>query len=185
MMPVSSHSLAFSPIPRLLPPPLPTHSPSPGKELPISPLLPFFLPFHLIFKREIWINLFCVAEGTTSCELQILANTAIYLKWQIRQSNLLEMRRFFELSSFEKSLCFLISQGASAEQNLIEMSVPCFNEKVQFWETRWALIRDFISVKEVLGNAWNIMRKLHVVNEVQSCIHVTIFLPHGGSCYLH
>lgn len=156
MMPVSSHSLAFSPLPQLLPPPLPTHSPSPGKELPIFPLLPFFLLFHLIFKRKIWINLFCVAEGTTSCELQILANTAIYLKWQIRQSNLLEMRRFFELFSFEKSLCFLVTQGASAQHNLIEMSVLCFNEKVQFGETRWALIRDFISVKEVLGNAWNI-----------------------------
>lgn len=66
----------------------------------------FFSPlrFHLIFRREIWINFSCVAEGTTPCELQILANTAIYLKWQIRQSNLPESRRFFELSSFERVL---------------------------------------------------------------------------------
>lgn len=86
----------------------------------------FFLCFHLIYKREIWINFSCVADGTTSCELQILANTAIYLKRQIRQSNLLEMRGFFELSSFEK-VCFLI-----AEENLIERSIPRFNVKLQF-----------------------------------------------------
>lgn len=60
------------------------------------------LRFHLIFRREIWINFSCVAEGTTFCELQILANTAIYLKWQIRRSNLPESRRFFELFSFER-----------------------------------------------------------------------------------
>ena len=73
------------------------------------------LRFHLIFKREIWINFFCVAEGTTSCELQILANTAIYLKWQIRQSNLLEMTRCFELSAFEKVCVF-----SSHEEHLLE-----------------------------------------------------------------
>ena len=122
MAPVSSHSLAFSPLPQLLPPPLPfplliswqgvTYLPSPSLSL----------CFHLIFKREIWINFFCVAEGTTSCELQILANTAIYLKWQIRQSNLLEMRRFFELSSFEK-VCVFSSHGrASAGKKKIKNS---------------------------------------------------------------
>lgn len=105
----------FSPLPQLLPPPLPFRSSSPGKELPIFPSPSLFLHFHLIFKREIWINCFCVAEGTTSCELQILANTAIYLKWQIRQSNLLEMRSFFELSSFEK-VC--VCGGASVENIL-------------------------------------------------------------------
>lgn len=58
-----------------------------------------------------------------------------------------------------KKVCVFSSHGGgvSAEQNLIEMSALCFNEKVQFWETRRALIRDFISVKEVLGNAWNIV----------------------------
>lgn len=86
-------------------------------ELPISPLLSFFLPFHLIFKCEIWINLLCVAEGTTSCELQILANTAIYLKWQIRESNLLEMRRFFELSSLWKKFVFSHCTGCSCRTN--------------------------------------------------------------------
>ncbi len=74
------------------------------------------LCFHLIFKREIWINFFCVAEGMTSCELQILANTAIYLKWQIRRSNLLGIRRFFELSSFEK-VCVFPSRGEHLLRN--------------------------------------------------------------------
>lgn len=63
----------------------------------------------------------------TSCELQILANTAIYLKWQISQSNLLEMRGFFELSPSEKVCFFLI-----AEENLTERPIPHFNVKVQF-----------------------------------------------------
>lgn len=134
MAPVSSHSLAFSPLPQLLPPPLPFRSSSPGKELPIFASL--FLCFHLIFKREIWINFLCAAEGTTSCELQILANTAIYLKWQIRQSNLLEMRRFFELSSFEKVCVFSLHgehlHKRKKKKNLIETSILCFNEKVQF-----------------------------------------------------
>lgn len=94
-------SRLFSALPLLLPPPLiswqvVTHLP------PLSFLFFFFFRFHLIFRREIWINFSCVAEGTTFCELQILANTAIYLKWQIRQSNLPESRRFFELSSFER-----------------------------------------------------------------------------------
>lgn len=115
--------------------------------------LPFFLCFHLIFKREIWINFFCVAEGTTSCELQILANTAIYLKWQIKQSNLLEMRRFFELSSFEKVCVFLLhgehlQKKKSAFRNI--NNILSFNEKVQFWETR-ALICIFIYVNKVSG----------------------------------
>lgn len=128
MMPVSSHSLAFSPLPQL-PPFL---SSSPGVELPIFSPFPF-LRFHRIFKCEIWINLFCVAERTTSCELQILANTAIYLKWQIRQSNLLEVRRFFELPSFEK-MCIFSSHGEHLLENLIEITF------LQFWETRSALI---------------------------------------------
>lgn len=51
------------------------------------PFSSFFLSVHRTSKREIWINV-CVSEGTASCELQILANTAIYLKLQIRQSNL-------------------------------------------------------------------------------------------------
>ena len=117
--------------------------------------LAFFLLFHLIFKREIWINLLCVAEGMTSCELQILANTAIYLKWQIRQSNLQDTRRFFELSSFEKSLCFLIAQGSSAEKRkLIQMSMPHSNEKVQFWDTRWALIGVLFLWMRCQGMLW-------------------------------
>lgn len=96
--------------------------------------LPFpflLLLFHLIFKREIWINLFCVAEGTTSCELQILANTAIYLKWQIRQSNLLEMRRFFELSSFEK-VCVFSSHGEHLQKkNLIDAVIKEYSSEIK------------------------------------------------------
>lgn len=42
--------------------------------LPFSPL-----PFHLTSKCEIWINV-CVCEGMASCELQILADAAIYVK---------------------------------------------------------------------------------------------------------
>lgn len=86
--------------------------------------------FHLIFKREIWINFLCAAEETTSCELQILANAAIYLKWQIRRSNLLEIRRCFELSSYEEVCCF----GAWAEETAdapVETSILFVNNKVQ------------------------------------------------------
>lgn len=103
MTPVSSHSLAFSSTPTVS---LTTPLPSAPHLLAKSYLSFLFLFFRLIFKLEIWINLFCVAEGTTSSELQILANAAIYLKWQIRQSNLLEMRSFFELSLFEKVCVF-------------------------------------------------------------------------------
>lgn len=118
MAPVSSHSLATSFLYTL---PLLSRPSSPGKYSPIFPsCLPFFFRFHLIFRREIWINFSCVAEGMTFCELQILANTAIYLKWQIRRSNLPESRRFFELSSFERvcvlSRCCRKSQGKHSRQ---------------------------------------------------------------------
>lgn len=91
----ASPAAPSSPSPHLL---ASSHLSSPS----FLPFFPFFFRFHLIFRREIWINFSCVAEGTTFCELQILANTAIYLKWQIRRSNLPESRRFFELSSFER-----------------------------------------------------------------------------------
>lgn len=92
------HSLAFPPLPQFLLPPFPSAPHLLARSYLSSLSFLFFSPlwFHLIFKREIWINF--------SCELQILANTAIYLKWQIRQSNLLEMRRFFELS-FPDEVC--------------------------------------------------------------------------------
>lgn len=156
MMPVSSHSLAFSPLPQLLPPLLPTLSPSPGKELPIFPLLPFFSSSILYsnvkygLTSSVWLR----GRLPVNCKfwptLQFIWNgksgKAIYWKWG-------GSLNFPPL----KKVCVFSSHGvASAEQNLIEMSAPCFNEKVQFWETRWALIHDFISVKEVLGNAWNI-----------------------------
>lgn len=92
----------------------------------LSTVFPFFSSSFLNSNMKMWINLFCVARGTTSCELQILANTAIYLKWQIRQGNLLDMTRFFELSSFEK-VCLFIARGATADT--LRMSVLGFMKK--------------------------------------------------------
>lgn len=114
-------SRLFYALPLLLLPPLPLPPLIFWQVVTYLPLLPsFFFHFHLIFRREIWINFPCVADGTTFCELQILANTAIYLKWQIRQSNLPESRRFFELSSFERvcvrSCCRGKSQGKCFRQ---------------------------------------------------------------------
>lgn len=151
--------------------------------------LPFFLCFHLIFKREIWINFFCVAEGTTSCELQILANTAIYLKWQIKQSNLLEMRRFFELSSFEKVCVFLLHgehlQKKNKKQNLLETSTtfcPLMkkynSEKQGLW---FASLFTWIRCQECFRNL-QALKKMH---EVQSWIHLPTLLPCVRSWLLH
>lgn len=63
------------------------------------PFLSYFLSVQRTSKCEIWINV-CVSEGTASCELQILADAAIFSKWQIRQNNL--SNSFCEASCFEK-----------------------------------------------------------------------------------
>lgn len=88
-----------------------------------------------------------MAEGTTFCELQILANTAIYLKWQIRRSNLPESRRFFELFSFEGVCVRSRRRGESQGKRWLR------DLNVQFHETGQSAIGIF-TLFECWGDGW-------------------------------
>lgn len=63
------------------------------------PFPSYFLSVQRTSKCGIWINA-CASEGTAPCELQILADAAIFWKWQIRQSNL--SNSLCEATCFEK-----------------------------------------------------------------------------------
>lgn len=69
---------------------------------------------------------------------------AIYWKWG-GSLNFPPLKKFV-FSHCTGSICI----KGKKKKNLIETSILCFNEKVQFWETR-ALICIFICVNEVSG----------------------------------
>lgn len=128
MAPVSSHSLAFSPLPQLLPPPLPSRSSSPGKELPIFPFLPFFSASILYsnvkygLTSSVWLRGRLPVNYKFWPTLQFIWNgksgKAIYWKWG-GSLNFPPLKKFV----------FSHRMGSICWKNVIETSSLCLNEK--------------------------------------------------------
>jgi len=167
----------FSPLPPLIPPPLPC-PPAPHL-LARSYLSSLFSSASISYSNvKYGLTSSVRLRGTTSCELRILANAAIYLKWQIRRSNLLGMRRSFELSSFWKKLVFSPLHGEHLRLSRALMKRDSPENKMGFDLNLYLLEWGVGECFESLQALW----KLHVVQEVQSWLHV----PNITSiCYSH